>query len=72
MLDTPQLSLFSHVKPGDTPWRSDGLRDVFLYRDLGMMGARGRVIASRSKPMPTARPRPAPAGTSMSPTGTWC
>ena len=30
---------FSHVKPGDTPWRSDGLRDFFLYRDLGVADA---------------------------------
>jgi quercetin dioxygenase-like cupin family protein len=37
---------FSHVKPGDTPWRSDGLRDFFLYRDLGVATAtHGRVIA---------------------------
>ena len=37
---------FSHVKPGDTPWRSDGLRDFFLYRDLGVAAAtHGRVIA---------------------------
>ncbi len=37
---------FSHVKPGDTPWRPDGLRDFFLYRDLGIAGAtHGKVIA---------------------------
>jgi quercetin dioxygenase-like cupin family protein len=37
---------FSHVKPGDTPWRSDGLRDFFLYRDLGVAAAtHGQVIA---------------------------
>src|SRR6202000_3389169 len=37
---------FSHVKPGDTPWRSDGLRDFFLYRDLGVAAAtNGKVIA---------------------------
>jgi quercetin dioxygenase-like cupin family protein len=37
---------FSHVKPGDTPWRSDGLRDFFLYRDLGVAEAtHGKVIA---------------------------
>jgi mannose-6-phosphate isomerase-like protein (cupin superfamily) len=27
---------FSHHKPGDTEWRSDGLRDFFLYKDLGI------------------------------------
>ncbi len=37
---------FSHVKPGDTPWRSDGLRDFFLYKDLGVEAATaGKVIA---------------------------
>jgi quercetin dioxygenase-like cupin family protein len=37
---------FSHVKPGDTPWRSEGLRDFFLYRDLGIAKAtHGKVIA---------------------------
>lgn len=37
---------FSHVKEGDTPWRADGLRDFFLYRDLGVAAAtNGRVIA---------------------------
>jgi hypothetical protein len=37
---------FSHVKPGDTPWRPDGLRDFFLYRDLGVAEATGgKVIA---------------------------
>ena len=30
---------FSHIKPADTPWRSDGLRDFFLYRDLGVADA---------------------------------
>jgi len=50
MLDTPVISLFSHVKPGDTPWRMDGLRDFFLYRDLGMDAATGgRVIAQLVK-----------------------
>ena len=38
MLDKPITNVFSHVKPGDTPWRSDGLRDFFLYRDLGVAG----------------------------------
>lgn len=50
MLDKPVVSLFSHVKPGDTPWRSDGLRDFFLYRDLGMADATGgRVVAQLVK-----------------------
>jgi len=41
---------FSHVKPGDTEFRSDGLRDFFLYRDLGITEAtRGKVIAQLVK-----------------------
>lgn len=37
---------FSHVKPGDTPWKGEGLRDFFLYRDLGIAKAtHGKVIA---------------------------
>jgi quercetin dioxygenase-like cupin family protein len=37
---------FSHVKPTDTNFRSDGLRDFFLYRDLGISEAtNGKVIA---------------------------
>ena len=50
MLDKPLVSEFSHVKPAETPWRSDGLRDFFLYRDLGMAAATGgRVIAQLVK-----------------------
>ena len=49
MLDTTTTK-FSHVKAGDTPWRSDGLRDFFLYRDLGVEGATaGRVLAQLVK-----------------------
>jgi quercetin dioxygenase-like cupin family protein len=41
---------FSHVKPGDTGWRSDGLRDFFLYKDLGIEQATaGRVVAQLVK-----------------------
>jgi hypothetical protein len=37
---------FSHVKPGDTDFVSGGLRDFFLYRDLGVAEAtNGKVIA---------------------------
>ncbi|HTD03009.1 cupin domain-containing protein [Undibacterium sp.] len=37
---------FSHVKPADTAFESGGLRDFFLYRDLGIAGAtNGKVIA---------------------------
>ena len=45
MLDTT-TTRFSHVKPADTAWRSGGLRDFFLYKDLGVADATaGRVIA---------------------------
>lgn len=43
---TKTNTLFSHVRPDDTPWRSDGLRDFFLYKDLGVLEAtHGKVIA---------------------------
>ena len=45
MLDKTTTKV-SHVKPADTSWRSDGLRDFFLYKDLGVAEATaGRVIA---------------------------
>ena len=41
---------FSHVKPGDTPFVPGGLRDFFLYRDLGIAKATtGQVIAHLMK-----------------------
>lgn len=44
MLETPMK--FSHVKPGDTKFKSGGLRDFFSYRDLGIAEATaGKVIA---------------------------
>ncbi len=46
MLDKPFVSAFSHVKLGDKKAVGDGLRDFFLYRDLGIAEATGgRVIA---------------------------
>lgn len=49
MLDTSSTK-FSHVKPADTDWRSDGLRAFFLYKDLGVAAAtNGRVIAQLVK-----------------------
>ena len=45
MLDRTDTK-FSHVKPGDTDYVSGGLRDFFLYRDLGVAEAtNGKVIA---------------------------
>ena len=61
MLDTTK-NQFSHVKPGDTAWRSDGLRDFFLYRDLGVEQATaGRV--RRAAPGTTGRQRRRPRET---------
>ena len=57
MLGKTDVNLFSHVKPGDTPWRMDGLRDFFLYRDLGVANATGgRVIAQLVKANPDRPP----------------
>ncbi len=57
MLDETMTSLFSHIKPGDTPWRTDGLRDFFLYRDLGIADATGgRVTAQLVKANPDRPP----------------
>jgi quercetin dioxygenase-like cupin family protein len=45
MLDTT-VTHFSHVKPTDTDFRGEGLRDFFTYRDLGIADATsGKVIA---------------------------
>jgi len=45
MLDKTVMK-FSHIKPGDTAFRPDGLRDFFEYRDLGIADAtNGQVIA---------------------------
>ena len=47
MLDRT-VTQFSHVKPNDTEFRSDGLRDFFIYRDLGIAEATaGKVLAQR-------------------------
>ena len=46
MLETALRTDFSHVKPEDTSFVSGGLRDFFVYRDLGVAKAtHGRVIA---------------------------
>ncbi|CAG9187366.1 cupin domain-containing protein [Cupriavidus pinatubonensis] len=40
------ITQFSHVRPTDTEFRDEGLRDFFVYRDLGIAAAtNGRVIA---------------------------
>jgi quercetin dioxygenase-like cupin family protein len=41
---------FSHVRPQDTSWEDQGLRDFFLYRDLGIAQATGgKVLAQLVK-----------------------
>jgi quercetin dioxygenase-like cupin family protein len=45
MLDRT-VTKFSHIKPDDTQFRMNGLRDFFIYRDLGVAEATaGKVIA---------------------------
>lgn len=45
-LEKAKENIFSHVKPGDTEFIGDGLRDFFAYRDLGIAKATGgKVIA---------------------------
>ena len=45
-METENATTFSHIKPGDTDYVPDGLRDFFLYRDLGVAEAtKGKVIA---------------------------
>lgn len=41
---------FSHIRPADTPWRGEGLRDFFLYRDLGVAEAtQGKLLVQLVK-----------------------
>jgi len=41
---------FAYTKPGDTAWVGGGLRDFFLYKDLGVAEATGgRVVAQLVK-----------------------
>jgi quercetin dioxygenase-like cupin family protein len=43
---TEHETLFSHVRPLETSYRSDGLRAFFRYRDLGVAEAtHGKVLA---------------------------
>ena len=45
-MDDSTITKFSHVRPGDTGWRTDGLRDFFMYRDLGVaVATQGAVLA---------------------------
>jgi quercetin dioxygenase-like cupin family protein len=56
-LDPGTKTVFSHVREGDTPYRTGGLRDFFRYRDLGIAAATGgQVIAQlvRAQDAPVA------------------
>lgn len=45
-MSTPTTTAFSHVKPQDIAFQGEGLRDFFLYRDLGIAAAtNGKVVA---------------------------
>ncbi|UEP51895.1 cupin domain-containing protein [Burkholderia ambifaria] len=45
-MSTPTTTRFSHMKPQDTAYQGEGLRDFFLYRDLGIAAAtNGKVVA---------------------------
>ena len=45
-MNAADINLFSHIKPGDNEYTTDGLRDFFKYRDLGVAAATGgKVIA---------------------------
>jgi mannose-6-phosphate isomerase-like protein (cupin superfamily) len=51
------VKTFSHVKPGDTEYKGGGLRDFFLYRDLGIASATGgQVICHLVKANPDCPP----------------
>ncbi|HLG81159.1 MAG TPA: cupin domain-containing protein [Bradyrhizobium sp.] len=52
-----EIKKFSHVKPGDTDFKGGGLRDFFLYRDLGIADATGgQVICHLVKANPECPP----------------
>ena len=45
-MNSEPVKKFSHIKTSDTEFKSGGLRDFFLYRDLGIADAtNGEVIA---------------------------
>ena len=49
-MSTELATHFSHVRPQDTSYEDQGLRDFFLYRDLGIAGATdGKVLAQLVK-----------------------
>jgi hypothetical protein len=68
MLDKTTMK-FSHVKPGDTDFKGEGLRDFLFYRDLGIAEATaGKVLAQLVRS--NNAPKKAPVGTITVPTST--
>ncbi len=47
LADTLIKTAFSHIGEGDTEFRSGGLRDFFLYRDLGVEKATGGQVLAQ-------------------------
>jgi quercetin dioxygenase-like cupin family protein len=45
--DTLVRTAFSHICEGDTAYESGGLRDFFLYRDLGIAKATGGQVVAQ-------------------------
>ena len=63
MMNTTSMQ-FSHVRPGDTDFKGEGLRDFFLYRDLGVAEATaGKVLAQLVRA--NAAPEKGTGGTGM-------
>jgi mannose-6-phosphate isomerase-like protein (cupin superfamily) len=46
MLDKTRMK-FSHVKPADTVFKREGLRDFFVYRDLGIAEATAGIVIAQ-------------------------
>jgi quercetin dioxygenase-like cupin family protein len=45
-IEASPKTVFSHVREGDTEFESGGLRDFFLYRDLGIAAATGGQVVA--------------------------
>ncbi len=45
--DTLVKTVFSHIREGETPYQTGGLRDFFLYRDLGIAAATGGQVVAQ-------------------------
>jgi hypothetical protein len=69
MRDTPIVTTFAHVKPGDMPWVDEGLRTFFQYRDLGVADATGGCVIAQLVRARRHRRR-VPAGISIRRTST--